>query len=40
VINSETTYLRMTDDVGLPADAYARWLTDTLTAILLRAENA
>ena len=35
VINSETTYLRMTDDVGVPADAYARWLADTLTAILL-----
>jgi AcrR family transcriptional regulator len=40
VINSETTYLRMTDDVGLPPDAYARWLADTLTVILLRAESA
>jgi hypothetical protein len=29
----------MTDDVGVPADAYARWLADTLTAILLRADN-
>lgn len=40
VLNSESTYLRMTEDVGLPADRYARWLTDTLTAILLRTEPA
>jgi hypothetical protein len=38
VISSESTYVRMTDDVGLPADRYATWLTDTLTAILLRTE--
>jgi AcrR family transcriptional regulator len=35
-IASESTYLRMTDGAGLPADDYARWLTDTLTAALLR----
>jgi AcrR family transcriptional regulator len=35
-IASESTYLRMTDGAGLPADDYARWLTDTLTAVLLR----
>lgn len=40
VINSESTYLRMTEDVGLPTDRYARWLTETLTAILLRPEPA
>jgi AcrR family transcriptional regulator len=40
VINSESTYLRMTEDVGLPPDCYASWLTETLTAILLRREPA
>jgi AcrR family transcriptional regulator len=35
-IASESTYLRMTDGAGLSADDYARWLTDTLTAALLR----
>jgi AcrR family transcriptional regulator len=35
-IASESTYLRMTDGAGLTADAYARWLTATLSAALLR----
>lgn len=34
-INSETTYLRMTEGAGLSSDGYARWLTDTLGAKLL-----
>jgi hypothetical protein len=37
-INSETTYLRMTEGAGLSAEGYARWLTDTLGAKLLRSE--
>lgn len=37
-ISSESTYLRMTDGVGLSCDEYATWLTDTLTAILLNSE--
>jgi len=40
VLNSESTYLRMTEDAGLPPDRYASWLTDTLTAILLRTQPA
>jgi len=40
VINSECTYLRMTEDAGLPPDRYGRWLTDTLTATLLRTDHA
>lgn len=40
VVNSESTYLRMTEDVGLPAERYASWLTETLTATLLRSEPA
>ena len=32
---NETTYLRMTEAAGLSPDAYARWLTDTLSASLL-----
>jgi AcrR family transcriptional regulator len=34
-IASESTYLRMTEGAGLTPDRYARWLTDTLGAILL-----
>lgn len=34
-IASESTYLRMTE-TGLSADDYARWLTDTLTVVLLK----
>jgi AcrR family transcriptional regulator len=34
-IATETTYLRMTEGAGLSPDAYARWLTRTLTALLL-----
>jgi AcrR family transcriptional regulator len=34
-INSETTYLRMTEGGGLSPHDYARWLTDTLGAKLL-----
>ena len=34
-IASESTYLRMTEGAGLSPDGYARWLTDTLGAILL-----
>lgn len=34
-ITSESTYLRMTEDAGLSPDRYPRWLTDTLSAILL-----
>ena len=36
VINSESTYLKMTEDAGLPPERYATWLTDALTATLLR----
>src|SRR5215213_6135677 len=35
-IAGESTYLRMTEGAGLPPEHYARWLTDTLEAILLR----
>src|SRR5918995_1917576 len=35
-IANESTYLRMTDAAGLSPDAYARWLTQTLSAALLR----
>jgi len=35
-IAGESTYLRMTEGAGLPPEQYARWLTDTLEAILLR----
>ena len=35
-IANESTYLRMTDAAGLSPDAYARWLTGTLGAALLR----
>jgi AcrR family transcriptional regulator len=35
-IASESTYLRMTDGAGLSTEQYARWLTDTLGAILLQ----
>ena len=35
-IAGEGTYLRMTEGAGLPPEDYARWLTDTLSAILLR----
>jgi AcrR family transcriptional regulator len=38
-INTETTYLRMTEGAGLSSDGYARWLTDTLGAILLNASR-
>ena len=34
-IANEGTYLRMTEGAGLSPEAYARWLTDTLSAILL-----
>lgn len=34
-ISSESTYLRMTEGVGLPPDRYAGWLTETLSAVLL-----
>jgi AcrR family transcriptional regulator len=34
-IANEGTYLRMTEGAGLSSDAYARWLTETLSAILL-----
>ncbi len=34
-IANEGTYLRMTEGAGLSSEAYARWLTDTLGAILL-----
>jgi AcrR family transcriptional regulator len=34
-IAGESTYLRMTEGAGLPSDDYARWLTDTLGAVLL-----
>jgi hypothetical protein len=34
-IADESTYLRMTEGAGLPPEHYARWLTDTLEAILL-----
>lgn len=36
-IASETTYLRMTEGAGLSTTGYARWLTDTLSALLLEA---
>jgi AcrR family transcriptional regulator len=35
-IAGESTYLRMTDGAGLSPDAYAGWLTDTLTATLIQ----
>jgi|SRR4051812_12970080 AcrR family transcriptional regulator len=35
-IASESTYLRMTDGAGLPADDYARWLAATLSAALIK----
>jgi hypothetical protein len=38
-IASETTYLRMTEGAGHTADRYGGWLTDTLTATLLKAER-
>jgi AcrR family transcriptional regulator len=38
-IASESTYLRMTEGAGLSSDRYARWLTDTLGAILLNAQG-
>jgi AcrR family transcriptional regulator len=38
-IASESTYLRMTEGAGLSPDRYARWLTDTLIAILLDARG-
>ena len=38
-IASESTYLRMTEGAGLSPDRYARWLTDTLSAILLNARG-
>lgn len=38
-IASESTYLRMTEGAGLSSDRYARWLTDTLGAILLNARG-
>jgi AcrR family transcriptional regulator len=34
-VASESTYLRMTEGAGLPAERYARWLTETLEAVLL-----
>ncbi len=34
-IANESTFLRLTDGAGLSSHSYARWLTDTLTAILL-----
>jgi AcrR family transcriptional regulator len=34
-IAGESTYLRMTEAAGFSPDHYARWLTDTLGAILL-----
>ena len=33
-IASESTFLRMTEAAGLSPDGYARWLTETLAAIL------
>ena len=38
-VASESTYLRMTEGAGLSSDHYARWLTDTLGAILLNARG-
>lgn len=35
-LDSESTYLRMTDGAGLPAADYARWLAATLSAALLK----
>ena len=35
-VASESTYLRMTEGAGLSPGAYARWLTDTLSAALLK----
>jgi AcrR family transcriptional regulator len=35
-IAGESTYLRMTEGAGLPPEHYARWLRDTLEAILVR----
>jgi AcrR family transcriptional regulator len=34
-ISSEVTYLRMTEGVGMPAEEYGRWLSETLAAVLL-----
>ena len=34
-IAGESTYLRMTEGAMLPSDDYARWLTETLAAVLL-----
>jgi AcrR family transcriptional regulator len=39
-IANESTYLRMTDAAGLSPDAYARWLSGTLGAALLRSPDA
>jgi AcrR family transcriptional regulator len=38
-IASESAYLRMTEGAGLSSDQYARWLADTLGAILLNARR-
>ena len=35
-IAGESTYLRMTDGAGLPADDYAPWLAATISAALIK----
>jgi len=37
---NEATYLRMTEGAGLAPDRYAAWLTDTLTASVLRERDS
>lgn len=39
-IASDSTYLRMTEGVGLTSEQYAQWLTDTLAAVLLNDARA
>lgn len=39
-IASDSTYLRMTEGVGLESEQYAEWLTDALSAVLLSDSRA
>lgn len=39
-IASDSTYLRMTEGVGLTSNQYAEWLTDALSAVLLSDSRA
>jgi AcrR family transcriptional regulator len=39
-IVSDSTYLRMTEGVGLTSEQYAQWLNDTLAAVVLSSSRA